>query len=460
MDTIQEHTEKLVVDNNDFIGRGINLSSAKGPFTADLKSPILKIQAIKKMVSTIESLHGETKVQSSDSLSEVYSKWEISAGVDVKTAFFSGGMEAEFSSVKKQNMCNRFFKGITNIKSQMHTLSAPEANNRSALVDFLIDNNLVNATALKDINNSSYSAQRLFAQYGTHVITQGITGGCISISASYSNNEFLSETDFSASLKFACGFASGQSKGGFSEKDKKIFSNVNLSATSHGGDERIVGTLTNYEKIPDVFERWSTSVENKNHVLTDILAAIPIWEFCSNPNRVNELKKMYTGTNQQRFKTIENFSPSPKEIETVRIDHLYTKKTVGASVRYHYQAMLVNSRDQNVVHVVKERLSPDVYALKLKTSTHEDAYLTVIEQSPFAPGTFTYVAFTGDKDNQHAHFELIPTGANQYLIRSVSTNRYLFYTPESTNPTFFLKVLPRSDSRIHPMSIWKVTPLR
>ncbi|WP_243674620.1 hypothetical protein [Lentilactobacillus kisonensis] len=48
MDTIQEHTEKLVVDNNDFIGRGINLSSAKGPFTADLKSPILKIQAIKK----------------------------------------------------------------------------------------------------------------------------------------------------------------------------------------------------------------------------------------------------------------------------------------------------------------------------------------------------------------------------------------------------------------------------
>lgn len=61
------------------------------------------------MVSTIESLHGETKVQSSDSLSEVYSKWEISAGVDVKTAFFSGGMEAEFSSVKKQNMCNRFF---------------------------------------------------------------------------------------------------------------------------------------------------------------------------------------------------------------------------------------------------------------------------------------------------------------------------------------------------------------
>ncbi|EEI3888089.1 hypothetical protein GZ449_001816 [Salmonella enterica] len=404
-----------------FIGRGIDLAKASGPYTNYLKRAILKIDKASEIVKTLPVVEGNIHYQSSESLSELYSSWNIEASVDITTPFFSGGFKADYSNNTRHESCNRFFKGIVSIKGFTHVLSPKEeqVSTNDALVDYLIKGGYVDPIALKNINGMPVA--ELFNQYGTHVVTGGLTGGCIQITAKYGSSTTVTEEKFSSTLKFACGYVTGESKGGFSDEQKKILTNVELNAVSRGGDPRIIGILHDYKAIPDTFEKWTASVTEDNFVMTDIVAAILIWEFCAKVDRRELIKSVYSGTNQKIFSDIENYFPSPKLKEVVSIysgDHNQFKLTMG----FNDYAFLSNGES---LLLEKELVGPDIYRFRLVNPVSEDAYLCVARHGLLAD--YVNLNFTGNKDSQYAHFYLERTGSdkNKYYIKSIGKGQYI-----------------------------------
>jgi hypothetical protein len=304
-----------------FIGAGIDLINAKGPFADQLKQRILKPN-VESIVTTTPVTEGSLSIQATESLSEIYSKWEINAGGSVDTPFFSGSFKAEYSNESRHMSCNKFFKGAIHIKGYAHMLTPHTGDSRLAIVDYLTENGYVIETALRDILGN-VNPQQLFKLYGTHMILGGITGGAIQLTAKYANNIVETTNDLSTTMQFACGFATGSSSGKYNETHKRVFASTDFKVVSRAGDPRELANLHSYEDIPKVFKAWSDSVAESNYVLSDITLAIPIWEFCTDGKRKDALMVAYTGATDSRFKEIENYFPTPKENEEVTMYVMY-----------------------------------------------------------------------------------------------------------------------------------------
>lgn len=417
-DTIKENG---VLSLSKFIGRGIDLAKASGPYTNYLKRAVLKIDKTSEIVKSLPVKEGNINYQSSESLSELYSSWNIEASIDIATPFFSGGFKADYSNSTRHESCNRFFKGIISIKGFTHVLSPKEEQTSvsDALVDYLIKEGYVDAVALQNINNMPII--ELFSQYGTHVITGGLSGGSIQVTAKYGSSSTVTAEKFSSTLKFACGYVTGESKGGFSEEQKKLLTSVELNATSRGGDPRIIGNLHDYKAIPDTFEKWAKSVTEDSFVMTDIISAIPIWEFCTKVDRKEAIKSVYSGTNQRIFLDIENYFPSPKQKEVVSIyhgDYNQFKLIKG----YKDYAFLGNGE---ALLLEKECVSTDIYRLRLVNPISQDSYLCVARHGFYAD--YVNLDFTGNKNSQYSHFflEKAGIGKNKYFIKSIGQGQYV-----------------------------------
>lgn len=412
-------------DKGSFIGYGINIMKASGPYADQLKRPVLKIKKVsEKLVKRLPVYEGVVHHQSSNGLKEIYSDWSINASAEVKTPFFSGNFKAEYSNKSRHNHCNKFFKGIVSIKGYSYSLSLPEASpvNREALVDYLIENGYVDEVALTNIRKTM-NPKRLFDTYGTHVVVGGLNGGCIQITAQYSNDTAVSEQKFSSTLEFACGFATGKSSGGFNKEQKSILENTILFANSRGGDPRIIGTLTNFDEIPETFKKWSASVDDKNYVLADITDAIPIWDFCDNEKRKEALLGIYNNSCTEQFRSIEMYFPSPKNIEKVVV---YLAANRNFKLTKDSEEFAIIS-EQTPLILVKELISEgsDIYRFKLLNPTTEKAYLCVSAHGPY--GDFISLAFTGDKESEYAKFylERDTKYPNSYFFKAIKTSRYV-----------------------------------
>lgn len=429
----------LSTNLSNFIGCGIDIMKASGPYADQLKRPILKINKVsKELVKTLPVYEGNIHHQSSDSLKEIYSEWSVNASAGIDTPFFSGSFKAEYSNKGRSNHCNKFFKGIVSIKGYSHLLNLPNETTASkeAMIEYLISHGYVDEVALKNIR-STMNPANVFNIYGTHVVAGGLSGGCIQITAQYSSDSAISEQKFNAALEFACGFATGKSSGGFNEEQKSVLEKTVLIANSRGGDPRIIGALTKFEEIPDTFKAWSNSVAESNYVLTDISDAIPIWEFCDDEKRQQDFIDIYNNSCSAQFQSIEAYFPSPKEKEYVII-----YPTINHRNKLSKNADQFAVFKSEGVILVKELVSKgsDIYRFKLFNSKNENSYLCVSEKGPF--GDFIHLAFTGNKDSEYAKFylERNQNKPNAYYFKALKTSQYV--TSNTLNGTSYLLTHP------------------
>ncbi|MGB6176033.1 MAG: MAC/perforin domain-containing protein, partial [Methylocella sp.] len=223
--------------------------------------------------------YGET---SADSLSDISHKLTIEAGLKGSYSGVTGSIESKFGISGQQIEKTHFLKISFGVSADSYNLD----KNSDQLKD-LLEGGFKTALA-------GWPVDRLFKEYGTHLIKNILLGGRAEYFCYSSDTTSISATDFRAAAKLGYKQAGGSVQGSASV-DTSQSAKLNLvqgrkTIDTIGGDAKAALGLTTGK-----WTEWATSCDAKPGFLGFAKedGLIPIWDLAASPERSDAIRQAY-----------------------------------------------------------------------------------------------------------------------------------------------------------------------
>jgi hypothetical protein len=238
--------------------------------TMDVKDhPILDATKLKAKLFTSSSDKGSDILYTySSRMNSFYSKFNSSVDVKYKGVAFSGKISDEFNLEKQTSSTQTFIRYI-----QYHTLyKSAFTGETSDLQAMLTDQFKADAAAFQD------DPQKLFAKYGTHLITKYYLGGRADLNFVFNNTSSSSDEDIRNSVSAAYGRISGDGSADNVTKSKLVLDNSTLTLKTYGGDFISGDTV---DALAKQFPDWTKSIQGSPNICrlgNFDESMLPVWQ--------------------------------------------------------------------------------------------------------------------------------------------------------------------------------------
>ncbi|MCD4710306.1 MAG: hypothetical protein K8R52_05625 [Bacteroidales bacterium] len=253
-----------------------------------VKAPILDYSALNDdgavEMKTLE--HSSFKTCCGTSIAEYSNALSVSVGLSGSYMFFSGSVKTNFSESRYSYDSYSFATYHSMINK--YQLRIPTDWTAADLKPYMI------SQAKSKINDASISPEEIFRIYGTHCLTGLVVGGRLDYSISGRTSDLKSNVSIGvyAEASFSMGLGSGSmSTSVITEEELHTFeSSMEKHLEVYGGSSE----LGQHIIIKDDYDAWIGSIEN-NLVFCNFTqnGLIPIWNFCDDVTRKDELETAY-----------------------------------------------------------------------------------------------------------------------------------------------------------------------
>ncbi|MDZ7634881.1 MAG: MAC/perforin domain-containing protein [Bacteroidales bacterium] len=224
---------------------------------------------------------------SGTSISTYSSSLSASVGLQGSYMFFSGSIETNFS--KERYSYDSYSFATYHILINKYQLKLPTDWDVSALKAYMT------TQARSKINDPSVPPSAVFSLYGTHCMTGVVVGARSDYSVSGRTRDVKESVNVSvyAEASFSKGFGSGTLNTSVITQQEfdRFASNMEQHLEVYGGDSQLGHSIISKND----YDAWLTSVPNKlvfcNYTQNGL---IPVWEFCDDEGRRNELLQYYS----------------------------------------------------------------------------------------------------------------------------------------------------------------------
>lgn len=288
------------IENPNLISGIENLGSGYDVFESfadavKVKAPILDYTALNAdgAVEKKNLEHSSFHTTSGTSISEYSSSLSVSVGLSGSYMYFSGSVKTNFSESRYSYDTYSFATYHSMINK--YQLRIPADWSADDLKPYLTPQ------AKSKINDASISPEDIFNIYGTHCLTGVVVGGRLDYSISGRTSDLKTNVGIGvyAEASFSMGLGSGSmSTSVISEEELHTFeSSMEKHLEVYGGSSE----LGQHIIIKDDFDAWIGSIEN-NLVFCNFTqnGLIPIWYFCDDQARKDELEAAYANWAQNR----------------------------------------------------------------------------------------------------------------------------------------------------------------
>ncbi len=224
----------------------------------------------------------------------------VAAGMEAETMFFSGSVNASYAK-SSSGTTKRFYYTLMDANTKWR-ISLETKNDLAKLKTML------NPEFKADLNNSKISAADLFKTYGTHYVAYAYLGGRADYSSVTNITSKSNTSEIGLAVKAKYGAVSGSAEMTAKQSETLSNSKTETNLTVTGGNSEYVSNISD----PVSYEKWASGIADMP-VLCDFASAEdgakslrPIWEFCTNDARKNELKA--------EFDKMCKANPLPKEM--------------------------------------------------------------------------------------------------------------------------------------------------
>ncbi len=281
VEVIQEKNPAGIADYK-HLGSGYN-ASGEYAYDGDVMAKVLDIDRLlaNEYVADVKSLnttderyiYGKTMKEYQENLTQ-------SASISGSYSGFSASVSNSFSKETLSSAENEFatFRHIT--KKQSFTLYGHLG--AEELKDCVLE------SAMNEIDNME--PMKLFAKYGTHVVTGFVLGGSLdfAMSADVSTASTAVDWSLAASAGFQYMSAGAEASAGYGEYNKMRSEAANFESTlkARGGESQY--TSNNPNASESTYSSWLSSLEDPaKWVMVDFdgTKLIPIWDFASTEER-------------------------------------------------------------------------------------------------------------------------------------------------------------------------------
>jgi hypothetical protein len=253
-----------------------------------VKAPILDYTRMNEdgLVEFKNLEHSSFQTTSGSSISEYSSSMSISAGLSGNYMYFSGSVKTNFSESRYSYDSYSFATYHSMINKYQFRLPADWS--AEDLKDYMT------SQAKSKINDPSIAPEEIFQIYGTHCLTGIVIGGRLDYSISGRTAELKANVGIGvyAEASFSMGLGSGtMNTSVITEEELHTFeSHMEKHLEVYGGSSE----LGQHIIIKDDYDAWINSIEN-NLVFCNFTqnGLLPIWYFCDDQSRKDELEGAY-----------------------------------------------------------------------------------------------------------------------------------------------------------------------
>ena len=201
--------------------------------------------------------------------------------------FFSGSLSVNYEKSQYSSLTNSFATVQSLINKQLFQIK--KEYNTEDLKEYLLDK------FEEDINDPNLSSDDIFSTYGTHCMRSIIVGGRLDFSVT-ANQKYV-QTGYTigaharAAFKSMFGSASIESDLENSEEQSTFNSHMEKKLEVYGGSSQYGQNIINDED----YTAWISSISEENHVFCEYGddPFIPVWEFCEDQARSDELESAF-----------------------------------------------------------------------------------------------------------------------------------------------------------------------
>jgi hypothetical protein len=240
---------------------------------------------------------------SGTNVSTYSSSLSASVGLEGSYMFFSGSIETNFS--QERYSYDSYSFATYHILSNKYQLRLPTDWTAADLKPYLT------SQARSKLNDPSVPPATIFNLYGTHCMTGVVVGARSDYSVSGRTRDVKESVNVAvyAEASFSKGYGSGSLNTSVITQQEfdKFASNMEQHLEVYGGDSQLGHDIISKND----YDAWLTSIPNKlvfcNYTQNGL---IPVWEFCDDEARRNELMQYYsTSWAAERNITVH---PSPR----------------------------------------------------------------------------------------------------------------------------------------------------
>ncbi|MCR4952646.1 MAG: fibronectin type III domain-containing protein [Treponema sp.] len=279
-----------------YIGRGYD--SVNGEFFCGgeaLKDPVIEFNEdfIPKLderpIDATSSFAIDTSIQ------EFQKKFNVSVGVEGGYAGFSGSIEVGFGKDEQFSEETVFASGTSLFRYAREYIDNTDKT-KDVIKTHLTDN------FKTIINDSSYSPEKVFELFGTHILLDTYIGGRFLLTYQYTNSSSKTIETIEAAVKasYQGAFSAGASAA-VSDEIKQMFnsSQTRISGKAYGGNGVAVGG--SLDSAIYAWNKWSDNIKDSSTwTLVDSQKTIQledevtgIWVYADDPARQTEIRNKY-----------------------------------------------------------------------------------------------------------------------------------------------------------------------
>lgn len=299
-------TDPTSIEGSENLGSGYDVFENYADATK-VKAPILDLSQLNSAglieLKTIENSTFSTS--SGTTIDEYSSSLKVSASLSGSYMYFSGAIKTNFHEDRYEYESYSF----ATVKSliQKFQLRLPTDMTAEDFKPYLT------ATAKSKINDPAISSDYIFSTYGTHCITGVILGGRLDYSVSAKTSDLATGKgiDVYAEASFGKGGVSVTGSGGVvTEEEYNTFMNSQKKILHvYGGQSEFGQDIIN----KDDYDLWIGSIKD-NSVFCNFTqnGLIPVWEFCDDEIRKNELMTAFDAWAADREIIVNPTPPEPR----------------------------------------------------------------------------------------------------------------------------------------------------
>lgn len=243
---------------------------------------------------------------------------------------------------------------------------------------------------ISDTKNDKMTPEQIINKYGSHFLTDVLTGGRITITSYTEGESTLSSSELSATVSAAYGVYSAHSTTNKGKEYKSKLKNAHTTVVTEGGDAENRPTEFNYENLGTDYIEWKNSLKN-NSVLIKINknGLTPIWELVENKQLSKELEDAFNiQANQYQYgkgTTIEEFyyiirvaSNSSAGLDHEGAISFEVKNSSNKSTTYDYNTNMITVDSNHSQLITDKPYHPsNTYLIRVSSSNLPEDYRTL-----------------------------------------------------------------------------------
>ena len=339
VDSLNSFTKTIHVEQVSrfgFVGRGYNAITGEYFSTAGsgLKARIIDLSSdFKPSVEPINTT--DTKYSAGTSIESYKKSWNASVGLSVGYGGFSGSVSSDFGG-SEEFSAETSFASANGVYNKAKESFSPDQ--KEEIKDHL------NAGFVKAVNE--WPVERLFREYGTHVMLSTTVGGRFSMNYQYQNTSGKKSSELKVAVQASYGSISGE--GSYGQSQENTFSNSNCSIIGYTRGGKSLKSITSIEDAKDVWDEWVDSLDADESDGTCLWSLIDsegtiaeeditgVWNFASSDSRKTDIYNYYVACLEANANALGNLQQK-KGVLSVKLcsmqctDYSDADKVSGAS---------------------------------------------------------------------------------------------------------------------------------